>query len=150
MEELEANINNIPKWLPDEAISWRDSTAASVDDNNIITKTTTRVWKLPGGKTIEWVKVDTREVELQAQESEIEDIDFEEFEKEFQAKLDLAAKHTLEKTLLRMVKAKKKEVVEELRLKEEQMANIRMRFSGFLKRKQAEHKIKNQLALAIR
>lgn len=111
MEELEANINNIPKFLPDEAISWRDSVSASVEDC-VIVKTTTRVWKLPGGKTIEWVKVDKRDVELQAQESEIEDIDFEEFEREFQAKLDLAAKVTLEKQLIKMVKNKKKEIQE--------------------------------------
>ena len=71
MDQLEANINNIPKFLPDEALSWTDSTTASVDHENCsITKTTTRTWKMPGNERVTWIKEDKRTVEMLPQNSQ--------------------------------------------------------------------------------
>ena len=107
MEELQANINNVPKFLPEEAISWMDTVSASVEDC-VIKKTTIRIWKMPGGKTVKWVKESKRVVEMEPQDdSEFDGIDMEEFEREFQAKLDFCAQVTLERQLIRMVKSKK-------------------------------------------
>ena len=57
----------------------------------------------------------------------------EEFEREFQAKLDFCAQVTLERQLIRMVKSKKVEVKEANRIRDEQIADIKMRMAGFLK-----------------
>ena len=48
---------------------------------------------------------------MDPQESEYDNsIDIEEFEREFQAKIDFLTKVTLERQLIRMVKSKKKEI----------------------------------------
>jgi hypothetical protein len=105
LEELQANVNNVPRFVPEGALTWKDTVTAEVH-GIIIVKKTTRTWRMPGGETVFWEKVDEKAIELEPDEEPLDDLDLEDIEREFQAKLDLAAQTTLEKTLVRMVKGK--------------------------------------------
>lgn len=124
LEELQANVNKNPRHVPEGALTWKDSVTAEVHGMTIVKKTQ-RTWRMPANETIVWEKIDEKAIELEADEEPLDDLDLEDIEREFQAKLDLAAAATFEKTLVRMVKSKEKEYEEIKRQKEEHMARIR-------------------------
>jgi len=82
LEELQANVNNIPKFVPEGALTWKDAVTAEIHDGVIIKKTK-RTWKMPAGETLVWEKLDERKVELEPGEEQIDDLDLEDIEREF-------------------------------------------------------------------
>ena len=126
---------DMPRFVPEGALAWKDKMDVAVKHDTIIRRTV-RTWTIQGGETIIWEKLDKRKVNIEPDEPPLDDLDIQEIEQDFADQLDTIARHALEGSIKQMYDDRFREHKEARMKKQEEMEKIKKQMAQLFLSKQ--------------